>query len=106
MKFVRLTHLCRRPSLWPSIGPNGDLQGVQQNMTHELYHMMQKATAKRIPTLAAIVRDPAKLPLPERLLATTLWEGYRQLCSKTLQAKTYCFFFSRSPPSIPPRFWG
>jgi hypothetical protein len=54
---------------------SGDLAGVQQNMTHELYHVMQKSAARRVPTLARIVRNPAQLLAPERLVATTLWRA-------------------------------
>jgi hypothetical protein len=66
---------------------NGDLPGVQQNMTHELYHVMQKAIAKRVPRLAAVVRDPAQLPPHERLVATTFWEGTANYAADALSAE-------------------
>ena len=54
---------------------SGDAAGVQQNMTHELYHVAQKAAGRRVPELQRMVEDPASLPAAERLLLTTLWEG-------------------------------
>lgn len=66
---------------------DGDLPGVQQNMTHELYHVMQKAIAKRVPRLAAVVRDPARLPPHERLVATTFLEGTANYAADALTAE-------------------
>ncbi|MDB4914740.1 MAG: hypothetical protein JWM95_2384 [Gemmatimonadetes bacterium] len=54
---------------------DGDINSVIANMAHETYHVMQKAAARQVPALAVIADAPAKLPLPERLLATTLTEG-------------------------------
>ena len=64
---------------------NGDVIGVRLNMAHELYHVMQKAAAKHVTNLAAIVRDPTQLSPPERLLATTLWEGSATFAADALK---------------------
>ncbi|MDB4908861.1 MAG: hypothetical protein JWO05_3645 [Gemmatimonadetes bacterium] len=54
---------------------DGDLGGVTWNMAHEAYHVMQKAAARRVPSLRHVADAPQELPLPERLVATTLMEG-------------------------------
>ena len=65
----------REPSLYVNLTrAAGDLDGVVSNLTHEIYHVMQQ-TASRRAGLRSIVDEPEKLPLAERLLATTLWEG-------------------------------
>lgn len=71
---------------------SGDLAGVRQNMTHELYHVAQKAAARRIPGLRRLVDEPASLPPGERLLAQTLWEGtanYAADASKAMASGPY-----------------
>jgi len=63
------------PSLYINLTrAGGDLDGVVSNLTHEIYHVMQQ-TASRRAGLSSIVDEPEKLPLTQRLLATTLWEG-------------------------------
>ncbi|HET9446861.1 MAG TPA: DUF5700 domain-containing putative Zn-dependent protease [Steroidobacteraceae bacterium] len=65
----------REPSLYVNLTrAQGDLDGVVSNVTHEIYHVMQQ-TASRRAGLGSTVDEPEKLPLPQRLLATTLWEG-------------------------------
>lgn len=66
---------------------HGDLDGVRFNMTHELYHVMQKAAARRVPNLQATISNPALLAPPESLLATTLWEGTANHAVDALKAK-------------------
>jgi hypothetical protein len=53
----------------------GDLAGVELVMTHELYHMQQKAIGQSIPTLKRAVTYPDSVEPFDRLLFTTLWEG-------------------------------
>jgi len=60
---------------------SGDKDGVEQNLTHELYHVLQKLSAAGTP---AAVKFAAKLetqPPLQRLLATTLWEGTANLAA-------------------------
>jgi hypothetical protein len=54
---------------------SGDADGVEQNMTHELYHVMQKASAQRVPQAAAYAGSIGTKPPVEQLLMTTLLEG-------------------------------
>ncbi|MDQ4121858.1 MAG: hypothetical protein M3209_10485 [Acidobacteriota bacterium] len=53
---------------------NGDFNGVLANMSHEAFHVMQKA-AQRCAGLTAVADETLKLPVAERLLAITLSEG-------------------------------
>ena len=53
----------------------GDVDGVKQNMAHELYHVAQRAARARVPDLAARVFDKATAPAPTRLLTVLLEEG-------------------------------
>jgi len=60
---------------------SGDRDGVEQNLTHEIYHVLQKASAAMTP---GAVRFAAKLgsqPPLQQLLATTLWEGTANLAA-------------------------
>lgn len=54
-----------------------DYDGVVGNLAHEAYHVMQKAAQRRA-GLGALADSVESLPLPERLLATTLAEGTAQ----------------------------
>jgi hypothetical protein len=63
------------PSLYVNLTrARGDLDGVISNLTHEIYHVMQQSAQRRA-GLATIVDDEAKLPLTQRLVVNTLWEG-------------------------------
>jgi uncharacterized protein (DUF779 family) len=53
----------------------GDVDGVRLNMTHELYHVAQRAARARVPGLSARVFDLATAPSPVRLLTVVLEEG-------------------------------
>jgi hypothetical protein len=65
----------REPSLYVNLTrARGDLDGVVSNLTHEIYHVMQRSASRR-GGLGAMVDEPEKLALTQRLLATTLWEG-------------------------------
>jgi hypothetical protein len=75
---------------------SGDLDGVKHNMAHEIFHAMQKAAGRRIPSVAAIIESPAALPPPERLLLTILWEGtatYAADASKATGSGPYIEFW-------------
>jgi hypothetical protein len=64
------------PAFYDNLAPaEGDVAGVELIMTHELYHMQQKAIGQGIPTLKQAVTYPDSLEPLERLLFTTLWEG-------------------------------
>ena len=53
----------------------GDLDGALVNMTHEAYHVMQKAAQRRAPGLATVADDLEGVPPVERFFAVTLLEG-------------------------------
>ena len=54
---------------------SGDKDGVEQNLTHELYHVLQKASAAQKPAALKFAATLEKQPPLQQLLATTLWEG-------------------------------
>jgi hypothetical protein len=65
----------REPSLYISLTrASGDLDGVVSNLTHEIYHVMQQSASRRA-GLSAMVDEPEKLAVTQRLLTNTLWEG-------------------------------
>jgi hypothetical protein len=53
----------------------GDMAGVQQVLSHELYHVMQKTSGMRSAGYARFVRNFESQPPMQKLLATLLWEG-------------------------------
>lgn len=53
----------------------GDVDGIKLNMTHELYHVVQRTARARIPGLNERVFDPGSAPAPVRLLTVMLEEG-------------------------------
>ena len=53
----------------------GDLEGVKLNMTHELYHVAQRAARSSVAGLDARVFLEATAPATVRLLTTTMDEG-------------------------------
>jgi hypothetical protein len=53
----------------------GDVAGAELVMTHEMFHVVQKAVAQHTPSLQAAVNHPEQLPPLEHLFAATLWEG-------------------------------
>lgn len=60
---------------------SGDRDGVEQNITHELYHVLQKASASGTPGAVAFATGLDRQPPLRRLLATTLWEGTANLAA-------------------------
>jgi hypothetical protein len=65
----------------------GDAVGVEQNMTHELYHALQNAAAKRVPAAAAFFRTAERAPELQRLLAFTWWEGTANFVADARETK-------------------
>ncbi|GEM_PF-2051316 len=64
------------PSLFVAVDKaHGDLPGLVQNTTHELYHVLQRASASADPRAAAAVNNPQTLSPPLRLLELTTLEG-------------------------------
>ena len=53
----------------------GDADGLEYNIEHELYHVLQKASGMRSNAYAQFVRRFEDEPPLEKLMATTLWEG-------------------------------
>jgi hypothetical protein len=65
---------------------SGDIDGVEQNLTHELYHVLQKASAAKTPRAVKFAANLASQPPLQRLLATTLWEGTANLAADAREA--------------------
>ncbi|WP_331075523.1 DUF5700 domain-containing putative Zn-dependent protease [Longimicrobium sp.] len=59
----------------------GDWEGVMAHITHETFHLVQKAAFRHVPSLAAMADSAESLPLPERTLATVVGEGTADLVS-------------------------
>jgi len=79
----------------------GDAQGVKLNMTHELYHVVQRMARARVPGLDAKVFNPDTAPAPVRLLTVILDEGTATYVADPALAKTS--FFRRFGPYV--RMW-
>jgi len=60
---------------------SSDRAGVEQNITHELYHVLQKASAAKTPAAVKFAATLDKQPPLQQLLATTLWEGTANLAA-------------------------
>jgi hypothetical protein len=59
----------------------GDWEGAMAHVTHETFHIVQKAAYRRVPSLAAIADSVESLPLAEFTLATVVGEGTADLVS-------------------------
>jgi hypothetical protein len=66
---------------------SGDQDGVEQNLTHELYHVLQKLSAAATPAAVKFAATPDSQPPLQRLLATTLWEGTANLAADAREAR-------------------
>jgi len=66
---------------------SGDKDGVEQNLTHELYHVLQKFSAAGTPAAVKFAATLDRQPPPQRLLATTLWEGTANLAADAREAR-------------------
>jgi len=60
---------------------SGDREGVEQNVTHELYHVLQKASAANKPAAVKFAATLDSQPPLQQLFATTLWEGTANLAA-------------------------
>jgi hypothetical protein len=65
---------------------SGDRDGVEQNVTHELYHVLQKASAAETPGAVAFAATLKQQPPLQQLLATTLWEGTANFAADAREA--------------------
>lgn len=66
---------------------SGDREGVEQNVTHELYHVLQKASAAGTPAAVRFAAHPDSQPPLQKLVATTLWEGTANLAADARETK-------------------
>ena len=66
---------------------SGDKDGVEQNLTHELYHVLQKLSASGTPGAVKFANQLDSQPPLHRLLATTLWEGTANLAADAREAR-------------------
>jgi hypothetical protein len=76
----------------------GDVQGVTLNMTHELYHVVQRQARAQVPGLDATAFDPRTAPPVARLLGVIMDEGTATYVSEPLLPKAS--FFRRSGPYV------
>ena len=66
---------------------SGDKDGVEQNLTHELYHVLQKHSAAGTPGAVKFASQLGSQPPLQQLLATTLWEGTANLAADAREAR-------------------
>jgi hypothetical protein len=66
---------------------SGDRDGVEQNVTHELYHVLQKVSATHLPGAGAFAATLSSQPTLQQLLATTLWEGTANFAADARETK-------------------
>lgn len=59
----------------------GDREGAISFIAHEVFHLVQKAALRRVPSLAASADSVESLPVPERTLAAVVGEGTADLVS-------------------------
>jgi len=76
----------------------GDVDGVKLNMTHELYHVVQRAARAGVPGLSARVFDSGTAPAPVRLLTVILEEGTATYVAAPMLPKGS--FFRRAGPYV------
>jgi hypothetical protein len=80
---------------------NGDAEGVKLNMTHELYHVVQRMARARVPGLNAKVFNADTAPAHMRLLTVILEEGTATYVTEAIVPKAS--FLRRSGPYA--RMW-
>jgi hypothetical protein len=66
---------------------SGDKDGVEQNLTHELYHVLQKLSAAETPAAVKFAAKLGSQPPLQQLLATTLWEGTANLAADARETR-------------------
>jgi hypothetical protein len=76
----------------------GDVQGVKLNMTHELYHVVQRMARASVPGLNAKVFDVGTAPSHVRLLSVILEEGTATYVAEPALGKASVF--RRSGPYV------
>ena len=77
---------------------DGDAEGVKLNMTHELYHVVQRAARAGVPGLNAKVFNPETAPPQLRLLTVIFEEGTATYVAEPMLPKES--FFRRSGPYV------
>jgi Putative zinc dependent peptidase (DUF5700) len=65
----------------------GDRDGVEQNLTHEIYHALQKASIAKTPRAVSFAATVSSQPALQQLLATTLWEGTANLAADARETR-------------------
>ena len=80
----------------------GEVQGVKLQMTHELYHVVQRMARAGVPGLDAAVFDAKTAPPQLRLLTVVLEEGTATYVTEPMLGEEGSFF-RRSGPYI--RMW-
>jgi len=65
----------------------GDRDGVEQNLTHEIYHALQKASVANTPEALRFAATIDSQPALQRLVATTLWEGTANLAADARESR-------------------
>jgi hypothetical protein len=66
----------REPAFFVALDKaSGDPDGVEQNMTHELYHVLQRAAASGVPAARNFMSHLDEQSPVQKLLATTVLEG-------------------------------
>ena len=75
-----------------------DVEGVKLNMTHELYHVVQRAARAGVPGLNARVFNPDTAPAPVRLLTVIFEEGTATYVAEPMLPKSS--FLRRSGPYV------
>src|SRR5688572_4721001 len=76
----------------------GEVQGVKLQLTHELYHVVQRKARAGVPGLDAEVFDSKTAPSHVRLLTVILEEGTATYVSEPLLGESS--FFRRSGPYV------
>lgn len=79
-------------------GAGDDAEGVKLNMTHELYHVVQRAARARVPGLDAQVFNPDTAPAPVRLLTVIFEERTATYVAEPMLGKDS--FFRTSGPYL------
>jgi hypothetical protein len=66
---------------------SGDKDGVEQNITHEVFHILQKASAAGTPAAVKFAATLDRQPPLQQLFATTLWEGTANLAADARETR-------------------
>jgi hypothetical protein len=78
----------RQPAFYMALNrAEGDVDGVKLNMTHELYHVVQRTARERVPGLNERVFNPSSAPAAVRLLTVILEEGTATYVAEAMLAR-------------------